>query len=200
MGWGEARNPLWKPEARVVEAASSKCPQFQEESAAETSLLERGVLVKSDPNSEFCESLHLPKVLWGNLTILRDRKLSILRDRKRKKSVWGLFYLVSKEAPRAKRRAQLSPGKKAELGQGARGRSPGKVRRGGKQRARGPTRKFWLLPWLRELCPAGAASSLPGQGCSSDQPSLARAAQPQPAAPTPPRDSRSWARKSRHHV
>lgn len=53
-------------------------------------------------------------------------------------------------------------------------------------RARKPARKFWLLLWLTELHPAGAVSSLSGQGCSSDPPSLARTAQPGPAVPTPP--------------
>lgn len=54
-----------------VEAGSFN---FQEERAAETLLLRRGVLVKSGLNSELHAGLYLPEVLWGNLTILRDRK------------------------------------------------------------------------------------------------------------------------------
>lgn len=136
----------------------------------------------------------MPEVLWGTLTIQRDRKQT---PQEEDGPFGGFSSLISKAAPAEAGRAQLSPGEKAELGQGARGRSPGKVRRGGKPRARGPTRKFWLLLWLRELCPAGAASLLPGQSSSSDQPSLARAAQLGPAASTPPRPGTPGARPGR---
>lgn len=96
-----------------VEEASSSAFSFQEESTAETPLLWRGVLVKSAPNSELHESLHLPEVIWGDHILLRDRKLSPQEEE-------GLFRnfssLVSKEAPRARPRAQLSLWAKVEEG------------------------------------------------------------------------------------
>lgn len=69
MGRGrerEAWNPLWKAKTRVVEAVFFPSTlTFKAKSAAETPLLGWKALVKSDPNSEFPESLDLPKVLVG---------------------------------------------------------------------------------------------------------------------------------------
>ena len=174
---GTSPEPPVKTEACVGKAASKWLQLQGAKCCRETPSLGRGVLIKS--SSTFWvlwKFAFLPKVPWGALTILRDRKPFTQEEG----GLLGNFSSpVLMETPGAKRQHSWAQGRRQHLGQG-------EMR--WEVRARGPTRNFWLLPRLTELGPAGAASFLPGQGCSSGRPSLARAAQPRPAAPTPPRD------------